>query len=119
MGEDRDVAFHAYVSARSPALLRTAYLLTGDHHLGEDLLQTVLAKTYVGLAAHQGQGRARRVRASGARHDVHVLVAAAVARGAADRRAARAGRTGRPSPTRTTGPTCGRCWRSFRRDSAP
>jgi RNA polymerase sigma-70 factor (sigma-E family) len=47
MGEDRDAAFHAYVSARSPALLRTAYLLTGDHHLGEDLLQTVLAKTYV------------------------------------------------------------------------
>mgnify|MGYP006200887313 CR=1 FL=1 len=33
------------MAARQPALLRTAYLLTGDHHLAEDLLQTALMKT--------------------------------------------------------------------------
>jgi RNA polymerase sigma-70 factor (sigma-E family) len=35
-------AFNAFVKARSVALSRTAYLLTGDHHLAEDLLQTAL-----------------------------------------------------------------------------
>ena len=30
--------------ARSPALLRLAFLLTGDRHLAEDLVQTALAK---------------------------------------------------------------------------
>jgi RNA polymerase sigma-70 factor (sigma-E family) len=34
------------VRARSPALSRTAYLLTGDHHLAQDLLQSALAATY-------------------------------------------------------------------------
>jgi RNA polymerase sigma-70 factor (sigma-E family) len=40
-------AFRAYVAARSPALLRTAYLLTGSRVDAEDLLQTALAKTYL------------------------------------------------------------------------
>jgi RNA polymerase sigma-70 factor (sigma-E family) len=40
-------AFEAYVAARSPALLRTAYLLTGNRADAEDLLQTSLAKTYL------------------------------------------------------------------------
>jgi RNA polymerase sigma-70 factor (sigma-E family) len=31
--------FEAFVAARYAALLRTAYLLTGDHHVAEDLLQ--------------------------------------------------------------------------------
>ena len=39
--------FRAYVAARSPALLRTAYLLTGNRPDAEDLLQTALAKTYL------------------------------------------------------------------------
>jgi RNA polymerase sigma-70 factor (sigma-E family) len=39
-------AFEAYVVARSGALLRTAYLLTGNRADAEDLLQTALAKTY-------------------------------------------------------------------------
>jgi RNA polymerase sigma-70 factor (sigma-E family) len=39
---DDEVAFNAFVAARSAALSRTAYLLTGDHHLAEDLLQTAL-----------------------------------------------------------------------------
>ena len=40
-------AFRGYVSARSPALLRTAYLLTGSRPDAEDLVQTALAKTYL------------------------------------------------------------------------
>jgi RNA polymerase sigma-70 factor (sigma-E family) len=40
-------AFAAYVVGRSSALLRTAYLLTGNRADAEDLLQTSLAKTYL------------------------------------------------------------------------
>jgi DNA-directed RNA polymerase specialized sigma24 family protein len=38
--------FEAYVRARSPALLRSAYLLTGDQHLAEDLVQDALIRTH-------------------------------------------------------------------------
>jgi RNA polymerase sigma-70 factor (sigma-E family) len=38
--------FEDFVAARSDRLLRTAYLLTGDHALAEDLLQTALAKAW-------------------------------------------------------------------------
>ena len=38
--------FDEFVAARSRALLRTAYLLTHDHALAEDLLQTALAKAW-------------------------------------------------------------------------
>jgi RNA polymerase sigma-70 factor (sigma-E family) len=41
-----DDAFSAFVVARSPALLRTAYLLTHDEGTAEDLLQTALTKTW-------------------------------------------------------------------------
>ncbi|NYD40762.1 SigE family RNA polymerase sigma factor [Nocardioides panaciterrulae] len=44
---DRDADFTAYLEARQPRLLRTAYLLTGDRHQAEDLLQTSLAKLYL------------------------------------------------------------------------
>jgi RNA polymerase sigma-70 factor (sigma-E family) len=44
---DRDAEFTAYLSARQPSLLRTAYLLTGDRHQAEDILQTSLAKLYL------------------------------------------------------------------------
>jgi len=44
MGDDE--GFHEFVSSRSPALLRTAYLLLGDWELAEDLVQTALAKAY-------------------------------------------------------------------------
>jgi RNA polymerase sigma-70 factor (sigma-E family) len=43
----RDAAFSAYMEARQPSLLRTAYLLTGDRHTAEDLVQTSLAKLYL------------------------------------------------------------------------
>jgi RNA polymerase sigma-70 factor (sigma-E family) len=36
--------FREFVHARTPALSRTAYLLTGDAHLAEDLVQTALFK---------------------------------------------------------------------------
>ena len=38
--------FDDFVAARSTGLLRTAYLLTRDHGLAEDLLQTALAKAW-------------------------------------------------------------------------
>jgi RNA polymerase sigma-70 factor (sigma-E family) len=41
-----DESFRDFVLARAPALSRAAYLLTGDHHLAQDLLQSALAATY-------------------------------------------------------------------------
>jgi len=41
-----EVDFDAFVVARSQALLRTAYLLTHDEGLAEDLLQTALTKAW-------------------------------------------------------------------------
>jgi RNA polymerase sigma-70 factor (sigma-E family) len=38
--------FRDFVRQRSAALSRNAYLLTGDHQLAEDLLQSALANTY-------------------------------------------------------------------------
>jgi RNA polymerase sigma-70 factor (sigma-E family) len=38
--------FDAFVAARSRVLLRTAFLLTRDHALAEDLVQTALAKAW-------------------------------------------------------------------------
>lgn len=40
----REDDFHAFVVARTTALARTAYLLTGDAHLAEDLVQAALFK---------------------------------------------------------------------------
>lgn len=45
-GGEVGVDFDEFVSARSTALLRTAYLLTHDHALAEDLLQTALTKAW-------------------------------------------------------------------------
>jgi len=45
--QDRDADFAAYMAARQPSLLRTAYLLTGDRHTAEDLVQSSLAKLYL------------------------------------------------------------------------
>jgi RNA polymerase sigma-70 factor (sigma-E family) len=45
-GMASDVGFDEFVVARSPALLRTAYLLTRDLQLAEDLLQTALTKAW-------------------------------------------------------------------------
>jgi RNA polymerase sigma-70 factor (sigma-E family) len=45
--QDKDADFAAYMAARQPGLLRTAYLLTGDQHTAEDLVQTAFAKLYL------------------------------------------------------------------------
>ena len=39
-------SFEEFVVARATVLLRTAWLLTGDRYLAEDLLQTALGKTW-------------------------------------------------------------------------
>jgi RNA polymerase sigma-70 factor (sigma-E family) len=61
----KDAEFSAWMAARQPALLRTAYLLTGDHHSAEDLVQTTLAKVYLSWdKVHRREvidGYARRV----------------------------------------------------------
>lgn len=44
MQADRDEEFRSYVASRSAALLRTAFLLTGDRGDAEDLLQEALAR---------------------------------------------------------------------------
>jgi RNA polymerase sigma-70 factor (sigma-E family) len=41
-----DDEFAEFVTARSPQLYRSAYLLTTSPHTAEDLVQTALAKTY-------------------------------------------------------------------------
>ena len=46
MRDADEEAFRDFVVGRSPSLLRTAYLLTGDWQHAEDLLQTALAKVY-------------------------------------------------------------------------
>ena len=38
--------FDGFVAARGDALWRSAWLLTGDHQLAEDLVQTALAKSW-------------------------------------------------------------------------
>jgi RNA polymerase sigma-70 factor (sigma-E family) len=44
---ERDRQFTDYVTSSRGQLRRTAYLLCGDWHLAEDLVQTTLAKLYV------------------------------------------------------------------------
>ena len=43
----RDAEFSEYVAGRRAQLRRTAYLLCGDSHRAEDLVQTTLMKVYV------------------------------------------------------------------------
>src|SRR3954470_5827340 len=78
-----EAEFQEYAVSAMPSLLRTAYLITGDRHDAEDLVQAALARTYVAwpkirdaraidayirramLNAHiSGWRRARRIRFS-------------------------------------------------------
>ena len=43
----REPEFEEFARARTPALVRSAWLLCGDAHLAEDLVQETLAKVYV------------------------------------------------------------------------
>ena len=42
-----DAGFRSFVEANGATLLHAARLLTGDHHRGEDLVQTALTKMYL------------------------------------------------------------------------
>ncbi|MER7705247.1 SigE family RNA polymerase sigma factor [Kitasatospora sp. NPDC097605] len=44
---ERDAEFNAFVTGAWPRLIRTAFLLTGDRYLAEDVVQTALERTYV------------------------------------------------------------------------
>ena len=46
-----------FVQVRYASLYRTAYLLTGNHHTAEDLVQTTLAKVYVSWSRVSSAGR--------------------------------------------------------------
>jgi RNA polymerase sigma-70 factor (sigma-E family) len=53
---DRDEGFAAYFASRSGAMRGTAFLLCGDWHRAEDLVQTAFVKLYRAwhrIAAHQ------------------------------------------------------------------
>jgi RNA polymerase sigma-70 factor (sigma-E family) len=58
MDRDSEADFHDFVVSRSPALLATAYLLTGDRHRAEDLLQSALAKALRHWSRIREQGTA-------------------------------------------------------------
>ena len=42
-----EAAFRAFVETNGATLLHAARLLTGDHHRGEDLVQSALTKVYL------------------------------------------------------------------------
>jgi RNA polymerase sigma-70 factor (sigma-E family) len=54
-GPTGGVDFDEFVAARSTGLLRTAYLLTHDSALAEDLLQTALAKAWFAWSRIEGR----------------------------------------------------------------
>jgi RNA polymerase sigma-70 factor (sigma-E family) len=58
VGAESEAEFRAFVAARQVALLRTAYLLTGDRGIAEDLLQTALTKTYLAWGRIRDKGAA-------------------------------------------------------------
>ncbi len=55
---DPGLGFEEFMAARWRPLYRTAYLLTGDRHDAEDLLQTALARTCVRWSAIRDKGAA-------------------------------------------------------------
>lgn len=54
-GDGGRVGFDDFVEARSSRLLRLAYLLTRDHDLAEDLLQTALTKAWFAWSRVEGE----------------------------------------------------------------
>ena len=62
--QTRDTEFEAYVAQRRTHLRRVAYLLCGDVHAAEDLVQTALMKLYVAwprVRAESVDAYARRI----------------------------------------------------------
>ena len=54
---DRDSEFSEYVDARALVLRRTAYLLCGDWHRAEDVVQTAFAKLCAGKTGRSPRPR--------------------------------------------------------------
>lgn len=52
------IEFEEFVHARSTALLRTAYLLTRDHALAEDLVQSALTRAWFAWSRIEGHPEA-------------------------------------------------------------
>ncbi len=59
---ERDTEFTAFVETASPSLLRTAWLLTGDHHTAHELVQAALVKTYLAWPRVRPEGAAAYAR---------------------------------------------------------
>lgn len=56
MGSTRDTEFSDYVAGSRARLLRTAYLITGEWQLAEDVIQTALTKLYLAWPRVQRDG---------------------------------------------------------------
>lgn len=63
--QDRNAEFQAFVAGRWPRLMRTAFLLTGEQHAAEDLVQTTMEQVYAAWrrvgAADEPEAYVRRV----------------------------------------------------------
>ena len=67
MRADDEAEFKGYAAARMRDLRRTAFLLCGDWHHADDVVQTVFTKLYVNWEKVQRARSARRLRAHDAR----------------------------------------------------
>ncbi|WP_406515200.1 SigE family RNA polymerase sigma factor [Streptomyces sp. NBC_00873] len=70
---DDDAALHAFVEGRRTALFRSAYLLCGDRHEAEDLVQSTLVKVVLGGRRH---GRLDNIEAYARKTLVNTFIAA-------------------------------------------
>ncbi|MDQ0986998.1 SigE family RNA polymerase sigma factor [Streptomyces sp. V2I9] len=68
-----DAALHAFVESRRTALFRSAYLLCGDRHEAEDLVQTTLVTVVLGGRRH---GRLDNIEAYARKVLVNTFIAA-------------------------------------------
>lgn len=73
MRSDDDDALHAFVESRRTALFRSAYLLCGDRHEAEDLVQATLVKVVLGGRRH---GRLDNIEAYARKTLVNTFIAA-------------------------------------------
>ena len=55
-GDPAEAQFAEFVRSRTPALQRSAFLLTGDRQLAEDLVQDAMARTHRALRRLVGDG---------------------------------------------------------------
>ena len=68
-----DAALHAFVEGRRTALFRSAFLLCGDRHEAEDLVQSTLVKVVLGGRRH---GRLDNIEAYARKTLVNTFIAA-------------------------------------------